>query len=68
MLYEVAILENPTKKEAEEGKQPRLVFGPKAVVAATPESAAIAAVLQGNNGEKVEVDFARMQVLTRPFA
>ncbi len=64
-LYEVAILERPTKKEAEEGKQERLVFGPKAVVANDPQSAAIAAVL---DGEKPELDRSRMEVLVRPFA
>jgi len=69
MLFEVAILENPTKKEAEEGKQQRLVFGPKAVVAADGQSAAIAAVLDGNDGDKkIECDRSRMQVLVRPFA
>jgi len=68
MLYEVAILETPTKKEAEEGKGERLVFGPKAVIANDGQSAAIAAVLDGNNGEKIEVDRARMKVLVRPFA
>ena len=64
-LYEVAILERPTKKEAEDGKSERLVFGPKAIVANDPQSAAIAAVL---DGEKITVDRARMQVLVRPFA
>ena len=69
MLYEVAILEKPTKKEVEdEGKAERLVFGPKCVVANDPQSAAIAAVLDGNNGEKIDVDRARMTVLVRPFA
>lgn len=67
MLYEVAILETPTKKEAEEGKTERLVFGPKAVIANDPQSAGIAAVLDGNNGDKIEVDRARMKVLVRPF-
>lgn len=66
MLYEVAILEKPTKKEVEDqGKTERLVFGPKAVVANDPQSAAISAVL---DGEKIEVDRSRMTVLVRPFA
>jgi hypothetical protein len=66
MLFEVAILEKPTKKEVEEeGKTEKLVFGPKAVVANDPQSAAISAVL---DGEKIEVDRARMTVLVRPFA
>lgn len=69
MLFEVAILEKPTKKEIEEeGKTERLVFGPKAVVANDSQSAAISAVLDGNNGEKLEIDRSRMTVLVRPFA
>ena len=69
MLFEVAILETPTKKEAEDGKTERLVFGPKAVVANDGQSAAIAAVLDGNDdGMKLTVDRSRMQVLVRPFA
>lgn len=64
-LFEVAILERPTKKEAEEGKSERLVFGPKAVVANDGQSAAIAAVLDGGT---IDADRARMEVLVRPFA
>lgn len=65
-LYEVAILEKPTQKEIDdEGKTERLVFGPKAVVANDPQSAAISAVL---DGEKPTIDKARMTVLVRPFA
>ena len=64
-LFEVAILERPTKKEAEEGKVERLAFGPTAVVAADSQSAAIAAVL---DAEHIEVDRQRMEVLVRPFA
>ena len=68
MLFEVAILEKPTKKEQEDGKSERLVFGPRAVVANDSQSAAIAAVLDGDNGSKIEVDRSRMTVLVRPFA
>ncbi len=64
-LFEVAILEVPTKKEAEDGKGERLVLGPKAVVANDAQSAAIAAVLDAGT---VDVDRARMNVLVRPFA
>lgn len=64
-LFEVAILEEPTKKEAEEGRSERLVLGPKAVVAKDAQSAAINAVL---DGDKPELDRARMKVLVRPFA
>ena len=64
-LFEVAILEKPTTKDAEEGKGERLAFGPKAIVANDAQSAAIAAVLDDN---KIEVDRQRMEVLVRPFA
>ena len=64
-LFEVAILEMPTKNEREDGKAEKLVMSPRAVVAADAQSAAIAAVL--DNGS-LEVDRTRMQVLVRPFA
>lgn len=66
-LFEVAILETPTKKEREEGASERLVFGPKAVVANDGQAAAITAVLTGTD-ELAKVDKQRMQVLVRPFA
>lgn len=69
-LFEVAILETPTKKEAEDGKQEKLVFGPKAVVSNDMQTAAISAVLgegEGPEGVKIEVDRSRMKVLVRPF-
>lgn len=65
-LFEVAILEKPTKKEAEEGASEKLVFGPKAVVARDSQSAAIAAVMDG--GVPKELDRQRMEVVVRPFA
>lgn len=64
-LFEVAILEKPTKNEAEDGKSERLVFGPKAVIARDAQSAGIAAVL---DADKLEVNRDRMEVLVRPFA
>lgn len=63
-LFEVAILEQPTKDEANRGVSERLVFGPKTIVAKDAASAGIAAVM----GEKIEVDQTRMTVLTRSFA
>lgn len=65
-LYEVAILERPTKKDAEDGSPERLVFGPKAVVARDPQSAAISAVMDGDIPK--DLDRQRMEVLVRPFA
>lgn len=65
-LFEVAIIEKPTKKDAEEGASEKLVFGPRAVVARDSQSAAIAAVMDG--GVPSGLDRQRMEVLVRPFA
>lgn len=64
-LFEVAILEQPTRKDAEEGVAEKLVFGPKPVVAADAQSAAIAAILEN---PPANLNRDRMQVLVRPFA
>lgn len=64
-LFELAILEKPTKKEMEEGATEKLVFGPKAVVARDSQGAAIAAML---GPDKPNVDPNKMEVLVRPFA
>jgi len=64
-LFEVAILEMPTKKESEEGQIEKLVFGPKAVVARDAQSAAVSAVL---GADKPVIDRNRMEILVRPFA
>ena len=63
-LFEVAIIETPTKKGEEEGEQERLVFGPKAVVARNAQTAAIVA----SREMEEEADAGRMEVLVRPFA
>jgi len=63
-LYEVAILQQPTKKDAEDGAVETLLFGPTAVVAKDSQSAAIKAVM--DSGQKV--DMSRAAVLVRPFA
>jgi hypothetical protein len=63
-LYEVAIIEKPTKKELEEGVVEKLVFGPKAIVARDPQSAGIGAVM----GEGLKIDMNKSEVLVRPFA
>ena len=65
-LFEVAILENPTKKAHEDGAGQKLIFGPKAVIARDNQSAAINAVLDG--GIDPAVDRSRLEVLVRPFA
>lgn len=62
MLYEVAVVEKPTKKQADEdGAVETLVMAPKAVVARDPQMAAIMAT-------KGEALTERCEVLVRPFA
>jgi hypothetical protein len=66
-LFEVAIVEIPTKDDAEKGKQEKLVFGPKAIISKDESSAGIAAVLK-NKEEIGDIDLAKIQVYVRPFA
>ena len=67
-LFEIAILEVPTKKEVEEGNAlEKLTFGPTFVVAKDAQSAAIKAIME-NTEAAAKVDKSRMQVLVRPFA
>lgn len=64
-LYEVAILQRPTKKEAEDGICETLVFGPTSVVAADEQGAVVSAVRKGT--VSTDVDDSRLSVLVRPF-
>lgn len=65
-LFEVAIIQKPTKKEVEEGTgAEKLVFGPKAVIARDNQSAAIAAVTGPD--APTGLDMSRAEVLVRPF-
>ena len=66
-LFEVAILEQQTKKDAEEGgKLEKLVFGPKAIVARDKQSAGIVAILDATKEITVNREH-RMVILVRPF-
>lgn len=62
-LYQVAVLERPTKKNKDDGKLERLVVQPTFVVANDPQSAAIS-VFRKND---IEIDENRMEILVRPF-
>jgi len=68
-LFEVAILEAPSKKKAEEeGAVERLVYGPTAVVAANDQGAAVQVAIKAT-AEKTDLpDPSLMVVLVRPFA
>jgi hypothetical protein len=64
-LFEVAIIEKPTRKEAEEGATEKLVFGPTPVIAKDQQSAVVVALLGEN---RPSVDMNKAEVLVRPFA
>ena len=67
-LFEVAIMELPSKKEKEEGNTlEKLVFGPQFVVATDAQAAALKAVLE-NPEKAAQVNRDRMAVLVRPFS
>lgn len=63
-MFEVAIIEKPTKNASEDGAVDKLVFGPKAVIAASKEAAIVAAT----KSYEGTAEPARMEVLVRPFA
>lgn len=65
-LFEVAMIEKPTKKQLDDGLAEKLVMPPRAVLAKDQNSAAIIAVMDG--GLPAEVDRTRLEVLVRPFA
>lgn len=65
-LFEVAVIEEPTKKEVEEqGAVEKLVFGPKAVVARDAQGAVLGAILADG---QPKIDLTKAKVLVRPFA
>lgn len=65
-LFEVAIIEKPTKKDAEEGVSERLIFGPKAIIAKDVQGAGIAAVMSEKDGLDTSHS-DRWEVIVRPF-
>lgn len=66
MLFEVAVVELPLKKDVEEnGALEKLVFGPTFVVAKDQASAGLKAL---RSVDAKDIDIDRSQVLIRPFA
>ena len=65
MLYEVAIVEEPTPKEKEDGGMERIILAPTAVIASDSQSSiAIAAT---KIGTETKFDSNRIRVYSRPF-
>ena len=65
-LYEVAILEEPTKKEERDGVLEKLMFGPTPIIAKNFESAGAVAVMEMGSGVKINKN--KMRIIVRPFA
>ena len=65
MLFEVAILSVPTKKELDDGKKEELLFGPKAILAKNEQTAVFNIMRDPANAE---LDLDKVAVLIRPFA
>ncbi len=63
MLYEVALVRIPTKKDQEDGKLEELIMSPEAVIARDEKSAAVKAVA----GKQLD-NLDNVEVLVRPFA
>lgn len=65
MLYEVALIQNPTKTEAENGSLGKLIMPPVYVMAKSEQAAGVQAVMA--NKEKLPDELERVEVLVRPF-
>jgi len=65
MLYLVALIQKPTKKEEENGATETLVLPPTPVLARDDKAAAIKAV--ADSKDKITADLSNVEVLVRPF-
>jgi len=65
MLFEVALVKKPTKKEVEEGFLGELLVAPECYIAHDAHSAGAKSTMK--NREKVEAIIDRVEVLVRPF-
>lgn len=65
-LFEVCIIEKPTRKAAEEGALEKLAVEPKLIIARDAQAAGFEAVF----GAELDAQFdrTRLEVLVRPFA
>ena len=65
MLFLVALIQQPTAKEKEDGKQEVLLLAPTPVIARDDKAAAVKAVR--DNADKITTDLANVEVMVRPF-
>jgi len=69
-LFGVAVIEQPTKKEREDGKSERLLFGPEWDTGVDGQAVALKVLLDAQRSGKLpaDLDMTRAQVLVSPFA
>jgi hypothetical protein len=66
-LFEIAIIQTQTKKEAEDGVGgEKMLFGPKFILAKDGQTAALSAMMAEDAPKGIDMN--RAQVLVRPFA
>lgn len=64
MLYEVAIIEKPTKKAMEDGKSERIILPPTPICASSEQSAGL---LAGKQASLEGANIDQLEVYVRPF-
>jgi len=65
-LFEVCIIQKPTKKAAEDGELEVLIVKPQLIVARDTQAAGFEAVFSA--ASQLPEDRTRLEVLVRPFA
>jgi len=68
-LFGIAVIEQPTKKEREDGKGEKLLFGPKYEVGVDGQAVAFRVLIDAQRGGELpaDLDMSRAQVLVSPF-
>jgi hypothetical protein len=66
MLYIVALIQKPTKKQEEDGQQEKLILEPTSIIARDDKSAAVQAVSKSKDVIGT-TDLSNVEVLVRPF-
>ena len=67
-LFEVAVIQDPTVREREDGELEKLVYGPETVIAASEQTAGMEVYSKAVKIETIDdYDPKRFKILVRPF-
>jgi len=67
-LFEVAVIQDPTVREREDGELEKLIYGPETVIAASEQAAGMEVYTKAVKIENIEnFDPKRFKILVRPF-